>query len=173
MVLGDRSEVTNSSRKGRKQATSFAPGGRSFSIPIHALGQPSKPRQYRSSNEDEAGTLRIIVEVFTDVCFRAMELITILNRCHHFRGFVYHQARFTSDYKSIEISIGRASVPPPSARAAISPHLATINSPSGASSSSPSGYSLSSWCTPCDASIAAAAAPSWSKKSPGGMANTP
>jgi hypothetical protein len=23
-----------------------------------------------------------------------MDLITILNTCHHFRGFVYHHARF-------------------------------------------------------------------------------
>jgi transposase len=34
-----------------------------------------------------------------------MELITILNCCHHFRGFVYHHARFTTDRKSIEISV--------------------------------------------------------------------
>jgi transposase len=34
-----------------------------------------------------------------------MELITILNGCHHFRGFVYHHARFTTDRKSIEISV--------------------------------------------------------------------
>jgi transposase len=34
-----------------------------------------------------------------------MELITILNRCHRFRGFVYHQARFSADHKSIEISV--------------------------------------------------------------------
>ena len=34
-----------------------------------------------------------------------MDLITILNRCHHFRGFVYHHARFTPDHKSIEISV--------------------------------------------------------------------
>ena len=43
------------------------------------------------------------MEVFTDVRSRAMELITILNRRHRFRGFVYHGARFTSDHKSIEV----------------------------------------------------------------------
>jgi len=32
-----------------------------------------------------------------------MELITILNRCHHFRGFVYEHARFSADKKSIEV----------------------------------------------------------------------
>src|SRR5438270_4418774 len=34
-----------------------------------------------------------------------MELITILNRCHRFRGFVYQQASFSSDHKSIEIAV--------------------------------------------------------------------
>jgi transposase len=34
-----------------------------------------------------------------------MEVITILNRCHHFRGFVYQHARFSADHKSIEISV--------------------------------------------------------------------
>jgi transposase len=34
-----------------------------------------------------------------------MELITILNRCHHFPGFVYRPARFSSDRKSIEIAV--------------------------------------------------------------------
>jgi hypothetical protein len=34
-----------------------------------------------------------------------MELITILNRCHHFRGFVYHRAAFSPDHKSIEVSV--------------------------------------------------------------------
>src|SRR5690349_15157574 len=32
-----------------------------------------------------------------------MELITILNRCHRFRGFVYHRATFSPDHKSIEV----------------------------------------------------------------------
>jgi transposase len=34
-----------------------------------------------------------------------LQLITILNRCHHFPGFVYQQARFGSDHKSIEIAV--------------------------------------------------------------------
>jgi transposase len=34
-----------------------------------------------------------------------MELITILNRCHHFRGFVYQHAHFSADKKSIEVAV--------------------------------------------------------------------
>src|ERR1700685_46735 len=34
-----------------------------------------------------------------------LQLITILNRCHRFPGFVYQQARFSSDHKSIEIDV--------------------------------------------------------------------
>src|ERR1041385_1378368 len=46
-----------------------------------------------------------MVEIFAAARFRSMELLTILNRCHHFRGFVYHRARFTPDRKSIVISV--------------------------------------------------------------------
>jgi hypothetical protein len=45
-----------------------------------------------------------------------MELITILNRCHRFRGFVYEHARFSADKKSIEVAVHRARVPPHSER---------------------------------------------------------
>src|SRR5215469_6393478 len=34
-----------------------------------------------------------------------LQLTTILNRCHHFPGFVYQQAHFSSDHKSIEIAV--------------------------------------------------------------------
>src|SRR6202158_4235380 len=34
-----------------------------------------------------------------------MELITILNRCHRFRGFVYQHAHFSADKKSIEVTV--------------------------------------------------------------------
>ena len=36
--------------------------------------------------------------------FRAMELITILNRCHRFRAFVYLHARFSAGKRSIEVA---------------------------------------------------------------------
>ena len=39
--------------------------------------------------------------------FRAMELITILNRCHRFQGFVYQHAHFSADKKSIEVAVRR------------------------------------------------------------------
>jgi transposase len=43
-----------------------------------------------------------------------MELTTILNHCHHHRGFVYQQARFSPDKKSIEVNLrprqGKAAV---------------------------------------------------------------
>jgi hypothetical protein len=34
-----------------------------------------------------------------------MELITILNRCHRFRGFGYQHAHFSPDKKSIEVAV--------------------------------------------------------------------
>jgi transposase len=34
-----------------------------------------------------------------------MELITILNRCYRHRGFVYQNARFGPDKKSIEVDV--------------------------------------------------------------------
>jgi len=48
---------------------------------------------------------RITVELFFFVLIRAMELTTILNHCHHHRGFVYQHARFAPDRKTIEVAV--------------------------------------------------------------------
>ena len=49
---------------------------------------------------------RFILVVLAVIIFHLMlQLITILNRCHRFPGFVYQQARFSGDHKSIEISV--------------------------------------------------------------------
>jgi transposase len=46
----------------------------------------------------------LVVLAFTIFHFM-LQLITILNRCQRFPGFVYQQARFSSDQKSIEITV--------------------------------------------------------------------
>jgi transposase len=47
-----------------------------------------------------------MVEVFIAEAFFAMELVTILNHCHHFRGFVYQSARFSREKeKTIEVVV--------------------------------------------------------------------
>jgi transposase len=48
---------------------------------------------------------RVIVELFAFEPDPAMDLTTILNRCYHFRGFVYQHACFTPDHKSIEVAV--------------------------------------------------------------------
>ena len=46
------------------------------------------------------------VEVFAIETTFTMELITILNQCHHFRGFVYERARFNrTDRTTIEVRV--------------------------------------------------------------------
>jgi hypothetical protein len=45
---------------------------------------------------------------FAATRFHAMELITILNHCHRFRGFVYQHAYFSADKKSIEVAVRTA-----------------------------------------------------------------
>jgi transposase len=42
---------------------------------------------------------------FAATRFRTMEPITILNRCHRFRGFAYQRAHFSADKKSIEVAV--------------------------------------------------------------------
>jgi hypothetical protein len=51
-----------------------------------------------------AGRFILVVLAFTGFHFM-LQLITILNRCHRFRGFVYQRARFSADHKSGEIAV--------------------------------------------------------------------
>jgi hypothetical protein len=48
---------------------------------------------------------RSIVKGSPPLASCAMELITILNRCYRFRGFVYQHAHFSADKKSIEVAV--------------------------------------------------------------------
>ena len=49
--------------------------------------------------------VRFMVEGLAAAAFFVMDLITILNRCHRFRGFVYYQARFGPEPNSIEVAL--------------------------------------------------------------------
>jgi len=48
---------------------------------------------------------RFILEGFGFSILRAMELTTLLTHCYPPRGFVYDHARFSSDKKSIEVTV--------------------------------------------------------------------
>jgi transposase len=45
------------------------------------------------------------VEVFLFTIIRAMELLTILNHCYRHRGFVYRNARFSTDKRNIDVEV--------------------------------------------------------------------
>ena len=112
-----------------------------------------------------------MVEVSLTAPVRAMELITILNRCHRFRGFVYQQAHSSADKKSIEVAVrprkgsvaicSRCHLPAPGYDQLGERRFEFIPL---------WGFSFSS-CTPCVGSTVAAAALSPSKKFAGATAN--
>jgi transposase len=100
-----------------------------------------------------------------------MELLTILNRCHRFRGFVYQYAHFSADKKSIEVAVrprkgsvavcSRCHLPAPGYNQLTERRFEFIPL---------WGFSFF-FCTPCGAWTAAAAASWLSKRSPGATAN--
>jgi hypothetical protein len=65
------------------------------------LVETEQPRGW----EGKLGMGAVMVKVLAATCLLAMELITILNRCHRFRRFVYQHARCSSDKKSIEVAV--------------------------------------------------------------------
>ena len=103
--------------------------------------------------------------------FAMLQVITILNRCHDFRGFVYHRAAFSPDHKRIEISVR-----PRKGSSAI---CSRCHQPAAGYDQLaerrfefiPCGGFWSSFCTPCGASTVAVAALWLSKKFPGATAN--
>jgi transposase len=92
---------------GRKHASSCSPGGTSFSNPIHERGQLSRsPQQAAGLGVGAKVVAQVTLEVFFFEIIRAMlDLITILNHCYHHQGFVYQQARFGPDKKSVEVHV--------------------------------------------------------------------
>ena len=93
--------------KGRKQATSFSPGARSWSSNLQRRGQSLRSLQWAARPGCGGGAEWFTVEGLAAGFFFAMlELITILNRCHHHRGFVYEAARFRSTQRTtIEVGV--------------------------------------------------------------------
>jgi hypothetical protein len=68
-------------------------------VRITLLGDRScraQPKAYQNPEPASAGDLWWRFRLH-------MELTTILNRCHHFRGFVYEHVRFSTDERSIEV----------------------------------------------------------------------
>ena len=70
---------------------------RSFTI------SPKRPRL--SVRKTRTGRGGVLWWSFAAARLRAMELITILNRCHRFPGFVYQHAHLGADKKSIEVAV--------------------------------------------------------------------
>jgi len=100
-----------------------------------------------------------------------MKPVTILNHCHRFRGFVYQQAHFSGDKKSIEVAVrprkgsaaacSRCHFPAPGYDRLAERRFEFI----------PVWGFLVFLRTPCGASTAAAVVLLPSKKFPGPMAN--
>ncbi len=79
------------------------------SVALFAVGvlslRPQRAHSHRLSIVGRVGCGAVYCRVSAAAWVRAMELLTILNRCHRFRGFVYHRARFSPHRKSIEVLV--------------------------------------------------------------------
>lgn len=147
------------------------PGARSF--PSRSTSVASRSDLGNSVSGGDGGAVLWGVVLAPNGFYLMLQLITILNRCHRFPGFVYRQAHFSSDHKSIEIAVR-----PRKGSAAVCSrchHLApdTTSSPSAVSNSFLSGAFWFFCCTRCGALTAAAVRRSSWRKSRGAMASAP
>jgi hypothetical protein len=121
--------------------------------------------------DDAEGAAGFTLEVFALTIVLAMELITILNHCHHHRGFVYRHARFAADKKSIAVDVrpreGSAAV----GSGCHQPAPGYDHLPERGFEFILCGVFWFSCCTVCDVSTAEIVA-SWSRRFPGAMAST-
>ncbi len=153
----------------------------------HAVVQPASPRAFPlgswtiwpkwhrlSGRKRELRLEAVYGRGFAATCLRAMELITILNRCHHFPGLclparpLQCRSQEHRDRRAAAQGFGGGLFALPSAGTRLRPTRRD-----GDSSSFLSG-DFSFFCsTPCGESIAAAARRSSSRKFPGATASVP
>src|SRR5260370_34580005 len=93
------------SRAGTRISVPHLCGARSFQSPVNT--RHKSPGRVTVCRDGKANRVweRFMVQVSPPLRFRAMELITILNRPHRLRGIVYQHAHFTADKKSIEVAV--------------------------------------------------------------------
>jgi transposase len=78
----------------------------SFGKPLQLRGQSWRSLPYAGKSVCTTGVEWFTVGVFAIETVFAMQLITILNQCHHFRGFVYERARFSPrERTTIEVQV--------------------------------------------------------------------
>jgi hypothetical protein len=106
IVFGDKFDAAKMLQEGTEQRHRVFAGSQIF-LQAHPGTWPAVqiPAVVFDSMERRGGSA-VYFSVLAVTCFHFMlQLITILNRCHRFPGFVYQQARFSSDHQSIEIAV--------------------------------------------------------------------
>ena len=104
--FGDRSELSRWRKNGLKHSTICWPGSRSRSSYIQLPGHCSRSGQYAASASPDAPRAgKMDADVALALGFCPMRLITLLNHCQHFPGFVYEKARLCPDSRTIEIDV--------------------------------------------------------------------
>jgi hypothetical protein len=106
-VLRDSLRLSRWGKNDLKHSTICRPGNKSTSSYIQLVGHQSRSGQYTasSSSADAASAHKMTSDPVIVLDLAAMRLITLLNRCHHFPGFVYEKARLCRDQGIVEIEV--------------------------------------------------------------------